>query len=79
MTAQGWHKDEVNKFGDTRSSGFEKRSKLIKDSHKLALMEALFLTFCRQGQYLLSQTDMRLELIDTKPDCAEYLWCYKGD
>lgn len=70
MRAQGWFKDEAGKFEDATNSGFEARSELIAKSKSFELMGPLFLNFFRQGQFLMSQTDMRVKLLPSKPEFA---------
>ena len=68
MICQGWCKDEAGKFESDKNRGFKYRSALIKESRVFELMGPLFLNFFRQSQYLISQTDMRLKLIPSKPE-----------
>lgn len=70
MQCQGWYKDVAGKFDDAANSGFEKRSLLCKDSKSFELMGPLFLDFFRQGQYLISQTKMRVKMLPSKPEFA---------
>jgi len=79
MTTMGWYKDEADKFDDAANTGFEKRSELIEDSKLFELMGPLFLNFYRQSQYLISQTDMRLKLIPSKPEFALNAYGAKKD
>ena len=52
------------------NKGFTYRSQLIKDSKSFELMGPLFLNFFRQGQYLISQTSLRIKLLPSKPEFA---------
>ena len=70
MLSQGWCKDEAGKFNDASNKGFAHRSKMIKDSKTFELMGPLFLNFFRQGQYLISQTSLRVKLLPSKPEFA---------
>ena len=70
MQSQGWFKDEAKKFNDETNKGFQHRCKLIEDSNSFELMGPLFLNFFRQGQYLISQTGMRIKLMPSKPEFA---------
>ena len=70
MLSQGWYKDKAGKFDDAANSGFEARQALMKDSKSFELMGPLFLNFFRQGQYLISQTKMRLKLMPSKAEFA---------
>ena len=70
MLCQGWYKDEAGKFDDVANSGFVAREKMVEDSKKFELMGPLFLNFYRQGQYLISQTNMRVKLLPSKPEFA---------
>ena len=70
MLAQGWRKDEAGKFNDDTNKGFIYRSELIKNSKSFELMGPLFLNFFRQGQYLISQTSLRVKLLPSKPEFA---------
>ena len=70
MRSQGWYKDDAGAFDDVTNTGFEARAALCKDSASFELMGPLFLDFFRQGQYLLSQTNMRIKLIPSKPEFA---------
>ena len=70
MQAQGWYKDEAGKFDDDTNTGFVKRKDLIDSSKSFELMGPLFLDFLRQGQFLISQTDMRIKLLRSKPEFA---------
>ena len=70
MQCQGWYKDQAGKFDDAANRGFEERAGLCKDSKNFELMGPLFLDFFRQGQYLISQTKMRVKLIPSKPEFA---------
>lgn len=70
MRSQGWYKDEAGKFDDEANKGFQLRQNLVKDSKTFELMGPLFLNFFRQGQYLISQTDMRVKLLPSKPEFA---------
>lgn len=68
MQAYGWYKDESGKFNDEANTGFVARSKLIADSKECELMGPLYLDFFNQDRYLISQTDLRLKFIPSKPD-----------
>lgn len=70
MQSQGWFKDEAGKFEDDSNKGFLKRGKLIENSKSFELMGPLFLNFFRQGQYLISQTGIRIKLTPSKPEFA---------
>ena len=70
MLSQGWCKDEAGKFNDASNKGFAHRSKMIKDSKTFELMGPLFLNFFRQGQYLISQTSLRVKLLPSKAEFA---------
>ncbi len=70
MLAQGWYKDEAGKFEDATNSGFASRAELMKDGKSFELMGPLFLNFFRQSQYLISQTEMRVKLLPSKPEFA---------
>ena len=70
MLCQGWYKDEAGKFDNVKNAGFTAREELMKDSKSFELMGPLFLNFYRQSQYLLSQTDMRVKLLPSKPEFA---------
>ena len=70
MQSQGWYKDEAGKFNDETNKGFRHRSVLIKESKSFELMGPLYLNFLKQGQYLISQTDMRIKLLPSKPEFA---------
>jgi len=70
MTTQGWFKDEAGKFESENNKGFKERSKLIEGSIVCELMGPLFLDFFRQDRHLISQTDMRVKLLPSKPDFA---------
>ena len=68
MQAYGWYKDDAGKFDDETNSGFKKRSALIAESKECEVMGPLYLDFFKQNRYLISQTDMRLKLIPSKPE-----------
>ena len=68
MQAYGWYKDDSGKFNDETNSGFKSRSDLIADSKECELMGPLYLDFFNQDRYLLSQTDLRLKFIPSKPE-----------
>ena len=68
MQAYGWYKDEAGKFDDETNSGFKARSALIANSTECELMGPLYLDLLKQDRYLISQTDMRLKLIPSKPE-----------
>ena len=68
MQAYGWYKDESGKFNDETNSGFKQRSAMIENSKECELMGPLYLDFLNQDRYLISQTDMRLKLIPSKPE-----------
>ena len=70
MLSQGWYKDEAGKFDDATNTGFKAREKLVEDSKSFELMGPLFLNFYRQSQFLISQTDMRVKLLPSKPEFA---------
>ena len=70
MRAQGWFKDEAGKFDNEVNEGFVHRSALIGTSKSFELLGPLYLDFMKQGQYLISQTDMRIKLIPSKPEFA---------
>ena len=70
MQSLGWYKDEAKKFDNETNTGFVRRSKLINASKTFELMGPLYLNFFKQGQYLISQTDMRIKLIPSKPEFA---------
>lgn len=70
MQCLGWHKDESAKFDSVDNSGFETRQALTKDSKSLELMGPLFLDFMRQERYLISNTNLRIKLIPSKPEFA---------
>ena len=70
MRALGWCKDEAGKFDDETNKGFAIRKLWIKDSKVCELYGPLYLDFTRQSRYLISQTDMRLKLIPSKPEFA---------
>lgn len=70
MHAQGWYRDEAGKFDDDTNTGFVKRKEMIKESKMFELMGPLYLNFLKQGQYLISQTDMRIKLMPSKPEFA---------
>ena len=79
MVASGWYKDEAGKFDNETNLGFKKRSALIANSKSFELMGPLHFNFCRQGQLLLSQTDMRIKLIPSKQEFALMAFGGKGD
>ena len=70
MLSMGWYKDEAGKFDNEANKGFKTRSDLIKDSKPFELMGPLFLDLFRQDRYLISQTDVRLKLLPSKPEFA---------
>ena len=70
MIAQGWYKDEAAKMDSDANAGFVKRQALCADSKVFELMGPLYLDFFRQECYLISQTDMRIKLIPSKPEFA---------
>lgn len=70
MQAYGWFKDDAGKFDDETNSGFKKRSAMIDGSKECEIMGPLYLDFFKQNRYLISQTDMRLKLIPSKPEFA---------
>ena len=70
MKSQGWYKDEAGHFDKETNKGFQARAALIKDSKSFELMGPLFLDFYRQGQFVISQTKMRIKLIPSKPEFA---------
>ncbi|MEL6930968.1 MAG: hypothetical protein AAFO95_20430, partial [Cyanobacteria bacterium J06600_6] len=70
MQSQGWFKDEAGSFEKDTNAGFIDRSNLITGSKSFELMGPLFLNFFRQGQYLISQTDMRIKLMPSKAEFA---------
>lgn len=68
MTTQGWYKDSAGKHDSEINEGFKHRSKLIENSQECELMGPLFLDFFRQDRHLISQTDMRIKLVPSKPE-----------
>ena len=70
MRAMGWYRDEAGKFDAEANSGFKRRSALIEGSKSAEIMGPLFLNFFRQEKYLISQTDMRIKFMPSKPDFA---------
>ena len=70
MQSLGWYKDEAGSFEKDSNKGFLHRCNLISGSKTFELMGPLFLNFFRQGQYLISQTDMRIKLMPSKPEFA---------
>ena len=70
MLSIGWYKDKSGKFESETNSGFKSRSELIKDSKPFELMGPLFLDLLQQERYLISQTDVRLKLLPSKPEFA---------
>ena len=70
MKLFGWYKDEAGKFEDDANAGFAKRKKMIDGSTVCELYGPLYLDFMRQSRYLLSQTDLRLKFIPSKPEFA---------
>lgn len=70
MKSQGWFKDEAGKFNDDTNKGFIHRSNLIEGSNSFELMGPLYLNFFKQGQYLISQTGIRIKLMPSKPEFA---------
>ena len=68
MKSQGWFKDEAGKFNDDTNKGFVHRSNLIEGSNSFELMGPLYLNFFKQGQYLISQTGIRIKLMPSIPE-----------
>ena len=69
-SSMDWVKDDAGKFNNDTNRGFVKRSEWIKNSKTFELMGPLFLNFFRQGQFLISQTPMRIKLLPSKPEFA---------
>ena len=70
MQTLGWYKDESGKFDDDSNSGFVSRKKLIEGSKSFQLIGPLFLDYMRQERYLISNTNLRIKLIPSKPEFA---------
>ena len=70
MRVMGWMKDEAGKFEDEKNKGFEKRQIWTKDSTLCEFYGPLYLDFLRQSRYLISQTDIRIRLLPSKPEFA---------
>ena len=70
MQVMGWTKDEAGKFEDETNKGFVHRQKWTEGSKVCEFYGPLYLDFTRQSRYLISQTDMRIRLIPSKPEFA---------
>lgn len=70
MEAFGWYKDEAGKFDDKTNKGFVKRQKLVGNSNVIEFLGPLYLDFFNQDRFLISQTDIRIKLIPSKPEYA---------
>ena len=71
MTTQGWYKDTAGKMDiDTDNAGYTERAKLIEGGKVFELMGPLFLNFCRQGQFLLSDVGMVIKFLPNEPEFA---------
>ena len=75
MQLMGWHKDEAGKFDEEKNSGFEKRQTWTANSKVCELYGPLYLDFTRQSRFLISQTDMRLRLLPSKPEFVLNAYC----
>ena len=70
MRTFGWYKDEKGLFESEKNTGFISRQELIEGSKVCELMGPLYLDFFNQNRHLISQTDMRIKLIPSKPEFA---------
>lgn len=70
MSLFGWEKDEVGKMDDATNAGFVKRMNWTTDGKVCELYGPLYLDFFNQSRFLISQTDLRLRLLPSKPDFA---------
>ena len=70
MQLLGWYKDEAGKFDSDTNTGFVKRQSWTDKSKVCELYGPLFLDFRRQSRFLISQADMRIRLLPTKPEFA---------
>ena len=70
MKLMGWSKDQTGKFEDESNKGFVERQKWTADSKLCELYGPLYLDFCRQSRFLISQTDMRIRFLPSKPEFA---------
>ena len=70
MHVMGWKKDEAGKFENEANTGFVERQKWTKDGKVCELYGPLYLDFLRQSRFLISQTDLRLRLLPSKPEFA---------
>lgn len=70
LRACGWEYDEAGKFDTETNKGFVDRQKLSKDSNVFELYGPVHLDFFRQSRYLLSNVNMRLKFLRSKPEFA---------
>lgn len=71
MKSLGWSKDTAGKFDeDTDNDGFKERQGMILDEKTFELYGPLYLNFCRQSQYLINNTPLRIKLLPSEPDFA---------
>lgn len=71
MESLGWYKDTAAKFDSaTDNTGYDKRHAMINDSKTFELYGPLYLNFCRQSQYLISNTPIRIKLLPSEPEFA---------
>lgn len=70
MQAYGWYRDQAGKFDDQNNSGFKKRQNLVGNSNVIEFLGPLYLDFFNQDRLLISQTDMRIKLMPSKPEYA---------
>ena len=70
MVTSGWQRDEAGKLDDKTNSGFVTRQTWTAGSRVHEVVGPLYLDFCRQSRFLVSQTDMRIRLLPAKPEFA---------
>ena len=70
MKAFGWYKDQAGKFDDKTNTGFVKRQGLVGNSNVIEFLGPLYLDFFNQDRFLISQTDIRIKLMPSKPEYA---------
>ena len=71
MLTQGWYKDTAGKMDtDAGNKGYDKRAELMEGGKEFELVGPVFLNFCRQSQFLLSEVDMIMKFLPSEPEFA---------
>ena len=70
MQTFGWFKDQAGKFDNKTNTGFVKRQNLVGNSKVIEFLGPLYLDFFNQDRLLISQTDIRIKLMPSKPEYA---------